>query len=79
MTHLFILILYERKVDLEYFVEHQGLIGTGQDIKALGEVDVFEVEVCKVLELKFDKNGWKFKLHTNKKIQYLIVDLYTCI
>jgi len=60
-------------------VEHQGLIKIGRDIKALEEVDVFEAEVCKMLELKFDKNGWKFKLHTNKKIQDLIVDLYTCI
>lgn len=48
-------------------MEHQSLIETSQNIKALREVDVFEVEVCKVLELKFDKNGWKFKLHTNKK------------
>jgi hypothetical protein len=60
-------------------MEHQSLIETSQNIKALREVDVFEVEVCKVLELKFDKNGWKFKLHTNKKIQNLIIDLYTCV
>jgi hypothetical protein len=32
-----------------------------------------------VLGPKLNKNGWKFKLHTNKEIQDLIVDLYTCV
>ncbi len=64
---------------MQYFVEHQGLIKIGRDIKTLGEANVFEAKICKVFELKFNKNGWKFKLHTNKKIQDLIVDLYTCV
>jgi hypothetical protein len=49
-------------------VEHQGLIGNGQNIKTLGKDDVVEAKVCRVFGLKFDKNGWKFKLHTNKEI-----------
>jgi hypothetical protein len=60
-------------------VEHQGLIGTGRNIKTLKEAYDFEAEVYRVLRLKFDKNEWKFKLHTNKEIQDLIVDLYTCV
>jgi len=64
---------------LQYFLEHQGLIGTSRNIKTLKEVDDFEAIIYKMLKLKFDKNGWKFKLHTNKEIQDLIVDLYTCV
>ncbi len=57
-------------------MERQGLIGTNQDMRTLGEPDVFETKVCKMFGAKFDKNGWKFKIHTNKEIQNLIIDLY---
>lgn len=66
---------------MQYFVEHQGLIRTGWDIKTIVKVYVSKAKVCKVLGPKFDKNGWKFKFHTNKiielQIQDLIIDLYT--
>ncbi len=60
-------------------MEHQGLIGTSRNIKTLKEAYDFEVKVYKALKPKFDKNGWKFKLHINKEIQDLIVVLYTCV
>jgi hypothetical protein len=35
--------------------------------------------VCKVLGPKFDKNGWKFKLHINIVTQEAIMNLQTPI
>jgi hypothetical protein len=49
-------------------VLQQGLGGIGHDTKTLGEVDVSEDKICKFLNPKFDKNGWKFKLHTNSEV-----------
>jgi hypothetical protein len=58
-------------------VLQQGLHGIGHDIKTLGEVDISKDEICKFLGPKFDKNGWKFKLHIDSEVQEVIVDLYT--
>jgi hypothetical protein len=60
-------------------VLERGLHGIGCDIKTLGEVDVLEDEICNFIGQKFDKNGWKFKLHIDSEVQKVIVDLYICV
>lgn len=32
-----------------------------------------------MLDPKFDKNGWKYKLNTKKKLQDVIVELYKIV
>jgi hypothetical protein len=32
-----------------------------------------------VLGPKFDKNGWKFQLHTTLELQEVIATFYTCV
>jgi hypothetical protein len=54
----------------------QGLRGFGCDIKSLGEKDALKEHICSLLGPKFDKNGWKLRLHTPIKLQEMIVNLY---
>jgi hypothetical protein len=55
----------------------EGLRGFGHDIKSLGDKDALKEHICSLLGPKFDKNGWKFKLHITLELQEMIVNLYT--
>ncbi len=57
----------------------QGLRGFGRDIKSLGEKDASKEQICSLLGPKFDKNDWKFRLHTTLELQEVIVNLYMCV
>jgi hypothetical protein len=46
----------------------KGLKGFDHDIKTFKEKDVLEEQICSLLGSKFDKNGWKFRLHTTLKL-----------
>jgi len=49
-------------------VQQQGFKGFGENIKSLGEANILKEEICKLLGPKFDKNGWKFKLHIDEEL-----------
>jgi len=63
-------------MDLKYFIQEQRLRGFGGNIKCLGKSNVLEEKVYQMLDPKFDKNGWKYKLNTWKKTIGCIVELY---
>ncbi len=63
-------------INLDYFMVQQGLKGFDHDIKTFGENDILEEQICCLLGPKFDKNGWKFRLHTTLELEVVIVNLY---
>lgn len=44
-------------IDVQYFIEQQGVPGEGVDVKSLGEKHVSEQEISKMFGPRFDKNG----------------------
>jgi hypothetical protein len=69
----------EEDLDLQSFINKQGLQGTGQYLKGLSNVDLLEENIFVIFEVQFDKNGWKYKVQTITKFQGIIKSLYTCV
>jgi hypothetical protein len=44
-------------LNLQYFIDLQGLRGESQDLRNLTEINVFIDEICAVFWPRFDKNG----------------------
>lgn len=56
-----------------------GLRSVGWNITTLKRIDVFKTKNCKLIGLKFNKNGWKFKLHMKKKSKLCCKLIHTCV
>ncbi len=72
-------IAKEEDLDLQYFINKQGLQGTRWYLKGLSNADLLEENICAIFEAQFDKNGWKYKVQTITKFQGIIKSLYTCV
>ncbi len=57
-------IAKEEDLDLQYFINKQGLQGTRRYLKGLSNGDLLEENICAIFEAQFDKNGWKYEVQT---------------
>jgi hypothetical protein len=62
-------------LNMQYFIDVQGLRGEGWNLRNLTKIDVSVDEICAIFGPHFDKNGWKYKLQINKEFQGVIKSL----